>query len=113
MLKIGIGGIGGRMGQRILALVDQAEDLKLGSAIETESYPGMGKDIAEILSTKSQGIVLAREYDGQSDAVIEFSAPDATIQRVQQCRKFKTPMVIGTTGLTDSKTNSFFEDKSD
>ena len=47
MIKVGICGIAGRMGQRISHLTLEAEGLDIGGGVEFSGHPAIGKDIGE------------------------------------------------------------------
>ena len=44
MIGIAIHGAAGRMGQRLIALGSQGEEVKLTAAIESSSHPKVGQD---------------------------------------------------------------------
>ena len=103
MSRIGICGISGRMGRAIFRiLLDRGHTVT--AAFEAESSPFIGKDLSVLFhGTKDAGVPIAvmNENDLKNvDAVIDFSVPEATLSLVDLARKVKTPVVIGTTGLT-------------
>ena len=54
MIKVGICGIAGRMGQRISHLTLEADGLDLGGGVEFPGHPVIGKDIGEVIGVPSQ-----------------------------------------------------------
>ena len=86
MIRIGIIGAGGRMGQAIANEAAAAGALVVG---------GIG----------SRGAVYGEHADAASlavaaDVLIDFSTPDAMAANLDAARAAGTPIVIGTTGLT-------------
>ncbi|MBN2403275.1 MAG: 4-hydroxy-tetrahydrodipicolinate reductase [Spirochaetes bacterium] len=105
MLKIGVCGIGGKMGRAVLnALMDRGHSL--GAAFETESYPHLGKD-AGSLAMKGDLRVKINPINNDDlagiDGVIDFSNPKASLKLLDIMKDIKKPFVIGTTGFTDEE----------
>ncbi len=80
MTKIGVIGAKGRMGQAIIAAIDDAGLVLAGGADQ-------GDDIAALAA--------------QSDIMIDFSAPGALEGNLDACIAAGTPIVVGTTGLQE------------
>jgi len=99
MLRIGINGAAGRMGQRLVALVRAAEDLQLVLALEAESHPLLGRDAGEAAGIGALGVPISATIAAQPDVLIDFSSPASTALRARQCAKIGSALVIGTTGL--------------
>lgn len=102
MTTIAVNGACGRMGSRIVALVNEDKDMKLVSALDRDNHPSLGKDIGEILGLGNIGVKLTNEIADDTDVLIDFSSPDALDKIIDICAKKGVGMVIGTTGLTDS-----------
>ncbi|MFA5142688.1 MAG: dihydrodipicolinate reductase C-terminal domain-containing protein [Candidatus Omnitrophota bacterium] len=84
MIKICVSGSNGRMGSRIIDLAKDDAELRVSGSF----------DVVE--ENPEQFIEL-------SDCLMEFTAPQATIQHLELCEKHKKAMVIGTTGLSDGE----------
>ncbi len=78
-----ITGGNGRVGLAIRKLVESDEDVSLISCITKET------------ANPADAIELA-------DIVIDFSTPKAALEYLKICQKFNKPIVIGTTGFSDS-----------
>jgi 4-hydroxy-tetrahydrodipicolinate reductase len=97
MIKLVICGVGGRMGQRILALARQDAEFKVLYGLESPNYkenPGglrTGSDPGEIKN---------------ADVVIDFTVADATAQLAPEVAKYKKAYVIGTTGFNEDQLNN-------
>lgn len=95
MLKVGLVGYTGRMGQLIAKHLLQENDLCL-SCIFTHQTPVSLSE--EILSTNDW-----KEFLSSCDCVIDFSNPTGTLHLLQALLHFPKPAVIGTTGLQQEK----------
>jgi 4-hydroxy-tetrahydrodipicolinate reductase len=82
-MKIAINGACGRMGQAVAKAAADA-----------------GVEVAALIDVvKGPGIV--RSLSKKLDALIDFSTPEASLERLAECVKTKTPAVVCTTGFSD------------
>jgi 4-hydroxy-tetrahydrodipicolinate reductase len=104
MTKIAISGAGGRMGRRIAALAIASEQFDIIAALEAAGHETVGRDIGELAGEGTFGLKVTTDLSpGQKpDVLIDFSTPAATLVWLAACRKGRSAMVIGTTGLTES-----------
>jgi 4-hydroxy-tetrahydrodipicolinate reductase len=86
MVRIGILGVRGRMGQAIAAAAPEAGVTIAG---------GVDRDGFALNEHKDTGALA-----GASDVLIDFSTPDATLAHLAAAESAGTPIVLGTTGLT-------------
>ena len=104
MIKVGICGIAGRMGQRISHLTLEAEGLDLGGGVEFPGHPVIGKDIGEVIGVPPKGISVVDTVEAMTDNVDVITAftapPDPTVVAAEIAGRAGVPMVIGTTGLS-------------
>jgi 4-hydroxy-tetrahydrodipicolinate reductase len=84
MIRIIIVGAKGRMGQALIRCIPQHPCLQLAARVD------LGDDLAAALLN--------------GDVVIDFSAHANTVAVARLCAELKKPMVIGTTGHTDTDT---------
>lgn len=101
-IKIGIVGCAGRMGQMLLQEVLDSDGVELSGGTEREGGPAAGKDIGELLGRGKLGLAVttdARALFQASDAVIDFTAPTATLAHARLAAELGKVHVIGTTGL--------------
>lgn len=107
MINVAICGIGGRVCGRIAHLVLQADDMALTGGVEAAGFPGVGKDVGDVIGAPHQGVHLvddlAQVVDSASVVVAFTAPPDGTVEAAKICGEHGKPMVIGTTGLTDSQ----------
>ncbi len=99
---LGINGAAGRMGQRLVHLIVEDNDLTLGAALEAANHPRLGQDIGEIAGLGKLDLavhsVLSQEQ--RLDALIDFSMPQGTMTVLPLCVERRIPLVVATTGHT-------------
>jgi len=97
MVKIGVSGARGRMGQRIINLAGKDREFEVVFGLETRGHPDVG-DLIE-------GIEIGEvpEIIKDCDCLIEFSSPVATIEHLRDLIAFKKCAVIGTTGFDEAQ----------
>ena len=102
MTNIAINGFFGKMGQAILL-----ESQSSSSCIIT-----IGIDKEELIESKSiDNIQLTSdisEHADYFDVVIDFSLPKPSLEVAKACTALNKPLVIGTTGFTDTDLNVLF-----
>lgn len=98
MIKIGLVGSTGRVGQLLIENLKEDENAKLSVVHKFDDVELPISD--EVISTKDMSILLEN-----SDVVIDFSAPKATEELMEAMIKNPTPLVIATTGLTNHQQN--------
>jgi 4-hydroxy-tetrahydrodipicolinate reductase len=92
-------GATGRMGTRIITLMNEDPRVKLGATLERPDHPSLGRDVGEVLGLGPLGVPLAADLDGAPDALIDFSMPAAALTVARACAERKVPLVVGTTGF--------------
>ncbi|MDR1385691.1 MAG: 4-hydroxy-tetrahydrodipicolinate reductase [Planctomycetaceae bacterium] len=103
--SIAVHGAAGRMGQRLVTLISQDEDLTLSAAIDVSQHPKIGTDVGVIVGIGSVGIVLSDTFSNsnKADAVIDFSNASAMEKILAACVSLNTPLVLATTGLSSAQ----------
>lgn len=106
---ISIFGAAGRMGQTLIKLIDESDDLELSGALDQAESVHIAKaviDVVEGLSHTSKFVTfIADPLDALIDAhvVIDFALPENIEARIEACRASGVAMLIGTTGLSDEQ----------
>ena len=97
-LRIVVTGASGRMGTAINAAVRATSGLALHALTERPGNPLVGAmvDGAPVLDSFEKAIEGA-------DAVIDFTAPEASLSHVKLCAQKKVAIVLGTTGFTPAQ----------
>ncbi|WP_413111045.1 4-hydroxy-tetrahydrodipicolinate reductase [Thaumasiovibrio sp. DFM-14] len=112
MVRIAIAGAAGRMGRNLIKAVHLSDHAELGAASERSESSLIGCDAGELAGVGRLGIPivddLAKVVDNY-DVLIDFTAPQATINNIALCQQYKKRIVIGTTGFNDGE-RQFIDD---
>lgn len=93
-------GAAGRMGARLVHIIQETAGIKLFRAIERPDHPSIGKDIGEIVGLGNLGIPLEGRLREGGDVIINFSSPQASLESLEFANQAGLAIVIGTTGLS-------------
>ncbi|MBF0308426.1 MAG: 4-hydroxy-tetrahydrodipicolinate reductase [Magnetococcales bacterium] len=102
LLGIGLFGVGGRMGRMLAQAVLVQEGCRLTGGCDHAASGVIGRDLGDLCGVPPLGVTVCENPDQlftQSDVIIDFSIPEATLRNLDRSRSFKKPLVIGTTGL--------------
>jgi 4-hydroxy-tetrahydrodipicolinate reductase len=83
MIRVGVAGAAGRMGQAVCAAVEAASDMELVGRAD----PELGITLEQMLAAQ------------QPEVVVEFTRPDEALQNAERCLAAGVHVVIGTTGF--------------
>ncbi len=103
MIRVIVAGAAGRMGQRIIHMIHQNPETTLAGAFEVPEHPGVGQDAGLVAGVGELGVTIEgsmQEASDQGDVLIDFTAPQATLQNIRASAAKGIAMVIGTTGIT-------------
>jgi len=103
MVRAIVSGAAGRMGGRIIHMIEAAESITLAAALEQADNPQVGKDVGEVVGLPRKGVLVSgslAEVLPQGDVLIEFTHPEATLEHLREVAAAGKAMVIGTTGLS-------------
>ncbi|MCX7988808.1 MAG: 4-hydroxy-tetrahydrodipicolinate reductase [Thermodesulfovibrio sp.] len=106
MIKLTVCGAAGRMGSRIIALSKEYEELKLVGAIESKTNPKIGSDAGVVAGIGPLGVEIMADLKKiikNTDVVVNFTSPEATLEHLEIVKKSKKPIVIGTTGFSNEQ----------
>lgn len=101
--RIVITGVSGRMGQMLVHEVATNPKTQLVGGIERSGHDWIGQDLGAAMGGAASGIIVtddAAEAMSGADAVIDFTAPQATIAFAAAAAEAGIVHVIGTTGMT-------------
>lgn len=102
-LSLVVTGVSGRMGQMLVKVINAHEDVRLVGALERPGHDWNGRDLGTAMGGAANGILVsenARDVLASADAVIDFTAPAATVALAQIAAETGTAHVIGTTGFS-------------
>jgi 4-hydroxy-tetrahydrodipicolinate reductase len=102
---IGINGVCGRMGQRVLQLAHEDKNLSIGAALDAPSHPAQGKDAGEAAGVGLLGVPVSSQLslDTRLDVMIDFSMPTGTMAVLPVCVQRRIPLIVATTGHTPAQ----------
>jgi 4-hydroxy-tetrahydrodipicolinate reductase len=101
-----IAGASGRMGQMLIQSVQTNDKVRLAGALERPGHPWVGRDVGEAMGGAALGVTVhddPLEPMARAQAVIDFTAPEATLALSRIAAQARAAHVIGTTGMTDDQ----------
>jgi 4-hydroxy-tetrahydrodipicolinate reductase len=98
-------GAAGRMGARLIHIIQETSLMKLIQAVDRPDHPLIGKDIGEVVGLGKLGIPLENELKKGGDVIINFTSPQASLESIAFAQKSGLAIVIGTTGLSPEQMN--------
>ena len=103
MIRVAVTGAAGRMGQRIICLVHEAEGMIVSGAIELPLHKLVGEDAGAAAGCGMLGVAITDNLEqalADSDVLIDFTFPEVTLANAAICARLGKSMVIGSTGFT-------------
>lgn len=97
-------GASGRMGQMLAQIVTASDRAQLVGAVERSGHPWIGQDLGAAMGGADLGITVTDdplEAFAKAQAVIDFTAPAATLAFAALAAQARAVHVIGTTGFSD------------
>ena len=107
--KMGVVGCGGRMGRMLVAEIAATEGCSVAGGSEAPGSGYVNQDIGELAGIGRIGIPVGETVEKlmrDSDVVLEFTSPAATVEHAALAASHGTAMVIGTTGLSAEQGDS-------
>jgi 4-hydroxy-tetrahydrodipicolinate reductase len=101
-ITVGINGVSGRIGQRVLQLAHEDQELVIGAALEAIGHPHLNRDAGEVAGIGKLGVPIRSQLplDTRLDAMIDFSTPEGTMSVLAICLERRIPLIVATTGHT-------------
>jgi len=98
-------GASGRMGQMLIKTVIASDKARLVGAVERPGHDWVGQDIGTAMGGAAIGIKVTDdpiEVFAHAQAILDFTAPAATVAFAELAAQARAVHVIGTTGLSDA-----------
>lgn len=95
-------GVSGRMGQMLVQTIRDSGRARLVGALERPGHGWIGRDLGEAMGGGPLGLVVEDDpldAFARAQAVIDFTAPAATVEFAALAAQARAVHVIGTTGL--------------
>ncbi len=103
---IAVVGASGRMGRMLVKAVGETPGARLSGATERPGHPWIGRDVGEAMGGPPLGVIVEDDplpVFARSQAVLDFTAPEATMLHAELAAQARLVHVIGTTGLERSQ----------
>lgn len=101
-----ITGGSGRMGQMLIRTVLESDRARLVGVVERSGHAWVGQDVGEAMGSAAVGVTVtddALEAFAKAQAVIDFTAPEATLEFAALAAQARAVHVIGTTGMSEEQ----------
>ena len=95
-------GASGRMGQTLIRLIGASDKARLVGCIERAGHGWIGRDVGEAMGGAPLGVLVTDdplEAFARAQAVVDFTAPTATVEFAALAAQARAVHVVGTTGL--------------
>lgn len=101
-----IAGASGRMGQMLIRTVLESDAVLLAGVFDRPGHDWVGRDVGEAMGGAAIGVpvhdnVLDPMVNAQ--ALIDFTAPEATLEHAKIAAQARAAHIIGTTGMTEDQ----------
>ena len=94
-------GAAGKMGSRIIHIIQETSSISLYRAVERPDHPSIGKDIGEVIGLGKMSIPLEGDLNkAGGDVIINFTNPKTSLESLEFAKETGSAIVIGTTGLS-------------
>jgi len=99
-------GAAGRMGTRLVSLIEADPEMRLAGAVEAPGHATIGRDAGEVAGVGRTGVPISDDLAGCLEAaqvVIDFSVPHASLSHLRTAAGRGRAVVLGTTGFTEQQ----------
>lgn len=101
-LKIAVAGAGGRMGAAIIRAASTTAGLSVCAAFDRSGSAAIGRDAGALAGIEPLGVAVVDDTEaalGAAEAIIDFTAPAASVALARAAARHGLAHVIGTTGF--------------
>ncbi|MEN2985739.1 MAG: 4-hydroxy-tetrahydrodipicolinate reductase [Thermodesulfovibrionaceae bacterium] len=106
MIRMTVCGAAGRMGSRVIALSKDYPEIKLTGAVEAKGHSKLGQDAGIVAGVGQLNVKIVDDLEkviDDTDIVVNFTNPEATLEHLEIIKKYKKSAVIGTTGFSNEQ----------
>ncbi|MBI2941259.1 MAG: 4-hydroxy-tetrahydrodipicolinate reductase [Chloroflexi bacterium] len=103
MIRLAVHGASGRMGREVVAAALADPEVRLVGAIARPGSAAVGQDAGTLAGRPAAGLLVSDNLAavvGETDVVVDFTAPEASLGAVACARVAGKAVVVGTTGLS-------------
>ena len=104
-MRIAVMGAGGRMGRELVRAIASNPDCAVAGGTEPAGSPLIGADLGTLAGLEALGVGVTcdpLELFTRADAVLDFTAPRASVEFAGLAANARIVHVIGTTGFSDA-----------
>ncbi len=102
MIRVGVIGACGKMGQMVCRAVVEDPDLRLAAAIDRSR---VGESVGALIGHPKVNVPVSDELDrlleAEVEVAVDFTHPDVVLDDVRWCVSHAVNLVVGTTGMTE------------
>ena len=104
-VRIAIAGVGGKMCRTLIEQIAVSEGLALVGGIEQRGSFLIGRKLSELSQSSKVSGAISDSIEGlpEFDVLIDFSTPDASLERLSECVEINKSVVVGTTGFGEDQ----------
>jgi 4-hydroxy-tetrahydrodipicolinate reductase len=106
MVRAIVSGVAGRMGGRIVHMMEGLAGITLAGAVERPDHPAVGQDVGVVVGLPAKGVTVSgslSEALPQGEVLIEFTHPEPSLAHLHQVADAGKAMVLGTTGFSPAQ----------
>ena len=99
---IAVVGASGRMGRTLIRVIEEAPGVYLSGVTDRPGHEWIGQDLGRMMGGAASGVIVEDdplEVFARSQAVLDFTTPEATMLHAELAAQARLVHVIGTTGL--------------
>jgi len=99
-------GASGRMGQMLVETITASDRAHLVGAVERAGHAWIGQDVGTAMGGAALGVTVTDQpldAFAKAQAIIDFTAPEATLEFAALAAQARAVHVIGTTGMSDEQ----------
>ena len=103
MIQIAVAGAGGRMGKALIQAISEEKSTELSGVLERPGHELIKKDAGLSAGMEKLDVKITDSMDKafmDAEVIIDFTAPEATMQNLEAIAKLGKAIVIGTTGFS-------------
>lgn len=107
LVKIAMVGAAGRMGRRIISLIQEDDRCELSGALEYSACPFLGHDAGDVAGCGKIGVEITDDIDkafAGADVFIDFTGAEPTMANLEKYENAGVAAIIASTGMTSKQT---------
>ncbi len=99
--RLGLTGVSGRLGQRVLRSLADHPQFDLCSATVSSNSRWLGEPLQALWADAPWALHIGDAHSLECQVIVDFSQPDGLAASLSHCQRHRTPLVSATTALND------------